>query len=76
MTSARSRHAARIGAALAVSVLLTAGFAAAGTPAGAATAPNGALAFSTWDDSSNYDIYVTDPADPGAEPARLTTDGQ
>ncbi len=66
-----------MGAAIAVSTLLTIGSNVVdGTVATAATAPNGSIAFSTWDDDLNYDIYVTDPADPEAEPARLTTDGQ
>jgi Tol biopolymer transport system component len=67
----------RIGTVIATSALLATGLGLiAGTDAGAATAPNGAIAFSTWDDSSNYDIYVTDPSDPDAAPARLTTDGR
>lgn len=42
---------------------------------GADTAPNGKIAYSSWDDGGNYDIYVVDPADPSAPPVRLTTDG-
>ena len=61
---------------MAVATVLLATGLGAGTRASAATAPNGAIAFSAWDDSSNYDIHVTDPADPQAVPARLTTDGQ
>jgi hypothetical protein len=46
------------------------------TTAAAATGPNGLIAYSSWDDSGHYDIYLTDPANPTAPPVRLTTDGR
>jgi len=45
------------------------------TSAIAQTAPNGRIAFSSWDEDLNYDIYTVDPADPSTAPVRLTTDG-
>jgi Tol biopolymer transport system component len=50
--------------------------AAGGTGVGAATSPNGLIAYSSWDDDLNYDIHVVDPADPDAPPVRLTTYGR
>src|SRR4051794_26873949 len=44
--------------------------------ADAAEGPNGLIAYSSWDDSLNYDIYLIDPANPSAPPVKLTTDGQ
>jgi Tol biopolymer transport system component len=44
-------------------------------PARAATAPNGVIAYSSWDNDLNYDIYTVDPAQPDRPPVRLTTDG-
>src|SRR4051812_37278746 len=53
------------------------GFAVAGgARAGAATAPNGLIAYSAWDAELNYDIYTIDPANPDAPPVQLTTDGR
>src|SRR4051812_10789798 len=43
--------------------------------AGAATATDGRIAYSSWDDELNYDIYVLDPAHPADAAVRLTTDG-
>lgn len=45
------------------------------TTARAATAPNGLVVYSSWDDELNYDIYTVDPAQPDLPPVRLTTDG-
>jgi len=57
---------------------IAAGILAAGTTPSmaAATSPDGRIAYSAWDDQLNYDVYVVDPADPGAQPVRLTTDGR
>jgi TolB protein len=44
--------------------------------ANAAVAPNGLIAYSSWDEDLNYDIYTVDPANPEAPPVRLTTDGR
>jgi Periplasmic component of the Tol biopolymer transport system len=41
----------------------------------AAVGPNGLIAYSSWNDQLDYDIYVVDPAQPGLQPIRLTTDG-
>jgi Tol biopolymer transport system component len=41
----------------------------------AAVGPNGLIAYSSWDESLNYDIYVVDPAQSDLAPIRLTTDG-
>ena len=49
---------------------------AGGTGAGAATAPNGLIAYSSWDADLNYDVYVVDPAQPDLPLVRLTTDGR
>jgi Tol biopolymer transport system component len=38
--------------------------------------PNGLIAYSSWDDAGNYDIYLNDPANPSSPPVRLTTDGR
>lgn len=58
-------------------MVLAGGFGVAGGPsAGAATAPNGLIAYSSWDEELNYDIYVVDPANTEAQPVRLTTDGR
>ena len=43
--------------------------------AAAATGPNGLIAYSSWDDSGNYDIYTVDPALPDEAPVGLTSDG-
>jgi Tol biopolymer transport system component len=43
--------------------------------ASAAVGPNGLIAYSSWDDNLNYDIYVVDPVRPDQAPTRLTTDG-
>jgi Tol biopolymer transport system component len=45
------------------------------TRAQAAVGPNGLIAYSSWDESLNYDIYTVDPALPDQAPLRLTTDG-
>lgn len=42
----------------------------------AAEGPNGLIAYSSWDTSVNYDIYLVDPANPSAPPVKLTTDGR
>jgi Tol biopolymer transport system component len=63
--------ASLVAAMLMVSVIVAAG----ATSAGAATAPDGRIAYSAWDEDLNYDIYVVDPANPSVEPVRLTTDG-
>ena len=69
-------HARRAAAAVVITLVVAAGSVlGSGGGANAAVGPNGAIAFSTWDDNLNYDIYVTDPNDPQADPARLTTDG-
>jgi dipeptidyl aminopeptidase/acylaminoacyl peptidase len=52
---------------------------AAGASIGGASAqagPNGLIAYSSWDDSGNYDTYLVDPADSAAPPVKLTTDGK
>jgi Tol biopolymer transport system component len=49
---------------------------AGGTGAGASTAPNGLIAYSSWDANLNYDIYTVDPTNPQATPLQLTTDGR
>lgn len=41
----------------------------------AAAGPNGLIAYSSWNDQLEYDIYVVDPAQPEVAPIRLTTDG-
>ena len=43
---------------------------------GAATGPNGLIAYSAWDDDLFYDIWLFDPADPETPPVRLTKDGR
>jgi len=60
----------------AIIALTTAMVALVGPSARAATAPNGLIAYSSWDDDLNYDIYVVDPATPDVPPVRLTTDGR
>ena len=57
-------------------VLATGIATAIGTSANAATAPNGLIAYSSWNDNLDYDIYTTDPANPSLPPVRLTTDGR
>ena len=47
-----------------------------GRSARADIAPNGRIAFSSWDEDLNYDIYTVDPANPTASPVKLTTDGR
>ena len=62
---------------LLVAVAVAAALATLGGPAAAATAPNGLIAYSAWDaNMSGYDVWLTDPAQPGAAPVRLTKDGQ
>ncbi|MEA2676519.1 MAG: TolB protein [Chloroflexota bacterium] len=41
----------------------------------AAAGPNGLIAYSSWNDQLEYDIYVVDPAQPNLQPIQLTTDG-
>ncbi|HEY8135270.1 MAG TPA: hypothetical protein VIF08_04455 [Candidatus Limnocylindrales bacterium] len=62
-------------AALAASAVVLA--LAGGTAPGAlaAAGPNGLIAYSSWNDLLEYDIYVVDPAQPSLPPVRLTTDG-
>jgi Tol biopolymer transport system component len=57
-------------------VVLSAGFLGVAGGASAATAPNGLIAYSSWDEDLNYDIYTVDPAAPATPPLRLTTDGR
>lgn len=61
---------------IAAAILVVAIVAGGGTSAGANTAPNGLIAFSSWDQDLNYDIYTVDPADPSIPAVRLTTDGR
>ena len=56
-------------------ILIAAIAVGSGTNSIAQTAPNGRIAFSSWDEDLNYDIYTVDPADPSSAPVRLTTDG-
>jgi uncharacterized repeat protein (TIGR02543 family) len=72
------RQRARMLMSVAIAMALVAGIGAGGD-AGATTAapgPNGLIAYSSWDENLNYDIYVVDPATPDAPPVRLTTDGR
>ena len=63
--------------ALVLASALTMGIVAAGGgSASAATAPNGLIAYSSWDANLNYDIYTVNPADPTSVPVQLTTDGR
>lgn len=66
----RARSVAAIPASALLAAVLGAGM------AGAAPGPNGLIAYSSWDDDGNYDIYVVDPADAVAPPVRLTNDGR
>lgn len=70
----RYRH---LSVTLAGAIILAAGMLVV-APVGTAAdvGPNGLLAYWSWDDDLFYDIYTIDPADPAAEPIRLTTDGQ
>lgn len=71
------RHRLRVLARAATVTVLA--FGLLGTTAattGADVAPNGRVAYSSWDDAGNYDIYVVDPATPEVPPVRLTTDGR
>jgi Tol biopolymer transport system component len=69
----RTRSLTSVAAAM---TLATGVGAAGGTGAGAATAPNGLIAYSSWDANLNYDIYTVDPENPSAPPVQLTTDGR
>lgn len=69
-------HWTRVVASAAAATVLVAGMQMGwGSPVGAAAGANGLIAYSSWDDDLNYDIYVSDPADPASSPVRLTTDG-
>jgi Tol biopolymer transport system component len=57
-------------------LVLAAGIGGGTGSARAATAPNGQIAYSSWDEDLNYDIYVVDPAAPEVPPVQLTTDGR
>ena len=59
-----------------LAVAVTGMEAGSGAVASAAVGPNGRVAYSSWDDDGNYDIYVVDPATPETPPVQLTTDGQ
>ena len=64
-------------AALGVACVLVVGTAPTGTAATrSATAPDGRIAYSAWDQSLNYDIYTVDPANQAMPPVRLSTDGR
>jgi Tol biopolymer transport system component len=57
-------------------VMLSSGLGAGiGGANAATTAPNGLIAYSSWDEDLNYDIYTVDPANPSVPPVQLTTDG-
>jgi dipeptidyl aminopeptidase/acylaminoacyl peptidase len=57
-------------------MVLSGGMATGVGGARAAVAANGHIAYSSWDEDLNYDIYTVDPAVPSATPVRLTTDGR
>ena len=67
------RHSITSLVAVTALVVTPAGLGASG--AAPAPGPNGLIAYSSWDDSGNYDIYTIDPALPDAAPVPLTTDG-
>jgi len=71
-----SQRARALMAVTAATFLIAAIGVGGGPSARAGTAPNGRIAFSSWDEDLNYDIYTVDPADPTAAPVKLTTDGR
>ena len=60
----------------AAAVVLAAGLMTGSAGARTGSAPNGRIAYSSWDENLNYDIYTVDPADPTEPAVRLTTDGR
>ena len=60
----------------AAAVVLAAGLMTGTAGARTGSAPNGRIAYSSWDENLNYDIYTVDPADPTEPAVRLTTDGR